>query len=280
MAAVCAAVGFAMALPAGAHGPEDPGTVAILFGAFEPARRTVLVGDQVTWTNTSSRTHTVTSRNGRFDSGELAPRSTYGQTFRALGPHPYLCRIHPSMTGTVDVAALLLKGPVGAVVGGAQVELAGRTVPGPSSVTIQEDRGSGFRAISTVPAAAGKFHALVHPRASTTYRAVAGPHASPPVRVVVAPALALSARHGRRRVRLAVRAPIAEPGTPVILQTYLRERFGWWPTGRRRLDGTSGAVFRVRRRARGQQLRAVLTEPDGVTVRGVSNVVRIRRRWR
>ncbi len=277
MVVVAAAGGLALVLPAAAHGPEDRGSVRMLFGAFDPARRTVLPGDQVTWTNTSQRMHTVTGRNGRFDSGDVAPRSTYVGTFTALGAHPYLCRIHPAMTGTVDVVAVLLNGPAGAVARGSQVELSGRTLPGARSVTIQEDRGSGFRTVSTATEAAGKFHALVRPQASTTYRALAGPHASTPVRVIVAPAVALSARGGRRRVRLAVRAPSEPPGATVVLQAYLRERFGWWPVARRRLDRRSRAAFRVRRRNRERRMRVLLTEQDGVTVRGVSDVVRVGR---
>jgi hypothetical protein len=142
-------------------------------------------------------------------------------------------------------------------------------------VAIQEDRGAGFQTTSTATVTNGKFHAPVRPRSSATYRAVAGSHVSPPVRVIVGRAIALNARRGRRRIRLTVEAPAAAPGTTVVLQAYLKERFGWWPVGRRRLDGRSRAQFSVR--AGRRRMRAVLTEPDGVTVRGVSNVVRIRR---
>jgi hypothetical protein len=118
----------------------------------------------------------------------------------------------------------------------------------------------------------------VRPQASATYRAVAGPHVSPAVRVVVGRPLALSAkRRGRRSARLTVKALPPQPGATVVLQTYLKERFGWWPTARRRLDSASQARFTVRRRSRGRRMRVVLTEPDGVTARGVSNVVRVRR---
>lgn len=277
LAAVAAAAVLALALPAWAHGPEAPATVSILFEAYDPAQTTVLAGDPVTWTNMSPREHTVTARNGRFDSGNIPPTGSYAQTFPASGAYAYFCRIHPTMSGTVDVRALLLKGPAGAVESGTQLELAGRAIPGLSSVTIQEDRGSGFRAISTVAVAAGKFHALVRPHASATYRAVTGPHVSPSVRVVVGRPLELAARqHGRKRVRLRVRALLAQPGAPVVLQTWLKERFGWWPIARRRLDRSSETRFSVRRRSRGRRLRVVLTEPDGVTPRGMSNVVRMR----
>ena len=275
--AVAAAVALAMALPAAAHGPEGPAAVSILFQAFSPPQMTVLEGDPVTWTNTSQREHTVTARDGRFDSGNIPSHRNYVQRFGASGAYPYFCRIHPTMSGTVEVRALLLRGPAGAVSSGTQLELAGRAIPGLVSVAIQEDRGSGFRTSSAAAVAAGKFPALVRAQQSASYRAVAGPHLSPPVRVVVGRPLVLAARrHSRKRVRLRVEALPAQPAAPVVLQTWLKERFGWWPIARGRLNGSSRAAFIVRRRSRGRRLRVVLTERDGVTPRGMSNVVRMR----
>ena len=271
------ALAVALALPAVAHGPEEAPRVSILFQAFDPGQIDVLAGDPVSWTNTSGREHTVTERRGRFDA-VVQPHQSYVQRFPAAGAYPYFCRIHPTMTGTVDVRTLLLKGPAAAVVSGSQVELQGRAIPGLNSVTIQEDRGSGFRTLSATTVAGGKFHALVRPTASATYRAVAGPPVSPSVRVVVGRPLALSARRrGRKKVRLAVKAIPVQPGATVVLQTHLKERFGWWPVARRRLDRSSRARFTVTRRKRGRRMRVVLTEPDGVTPRGVSNVVRVPR---
>ncbi len=252
--------------------------MSILFASYDPPRITVLAGDPVTWTNISPREHTVTDRRGRFDSGVVAPQRTYAQRFTSSGDYPYFCRIHPTIQGAVEVRSLLLKGPASAVPSGTRLELAGRAIPGVSPVTIQEDRGSGFRTVSTAAVAAGKFHALVQPQASTTYRAVAGPHVSPSVRVVVGRPLTLAARRGGRdRVRLRVTTDPPQPGATVVLQTWLKERFGWWPVARRRLDRSSQARFTFRRRSRGRRVRVVLTEPDGVTARGASNVVRIAR---
>lgn len=277
-AIAAAAVLLALALPAVAHGPAVPATVSILFQAFDPPERRVLAGDSVTWMNTSSREHTVTARNGRFDSGPLPPQRNYAQRFTASGVYPYFCRIHPTMSGTVDVRALLLEGPASAVVSGTQIELPGRAIAGVPSVTVQEDSGGGFRTIATAPVVAGKFHVLVRPRQSASYRAIAGPHASAPVRVVVGNPLALSSRRrGRKSVRLTVKALPPQPGATVVLQTWLKERFGWWPVSHRRLDRGSQARFSFRRRSRGRRVRVLLTEPDGVTHRGVSNTIRIPR---
>jgi hypothetical protein len=47
-----------------------------------------------------------------------------------------------------------------------------------------------------------------------------------------------------------------------VLQLDLRERFGWWPVARRRLDSSSSAVFRA---PAGARARVALTLPDGWT---------------
>lgn len=274
LAALGAAALAATTVPALAHGPAGPAGVSIRFQSFDPSQLTVLAGDEVTWTNTSAREHTVTQRDGAFDSGSLGPARTFKHGFAATGLYRYVCKLHPSMTGQVDVRALLLRGPRSSVARGAPTALEGRTTPGPQAVTIEEDRGSGFRATSTVDVVDGKFHTVVRPTATTTYRATAGSEVSAPVVVVVERPIALTARLRRRTARLTVRALPPQPGTTVVLQFYLRERFGWWPVARRRLDRFSSARFTI---PRGRRVRVVLTEPDGATVRGVSNVLRIRR---
>jgi len=78
-------------------------TVTIANFAFSPATLTVNVGSKVTWTNTDSVTHTVTSDNGVFGSGDLAPNATFSYTFNTTGTFAYHCSIHTYMTGTVIV---------------------------------------------------------------------------------------------------------------------------------------------------------------------------------
>jgi plastocyanin len=47
--------------------------------------------------------HTVTARDGAFDSGTMDGGDTFSQTFEAPGSYDYFCAIHLSMTGTVTV---------------------------------------------------------------------------------------------------------------------------------------------------------------------------------
>jgi hypothetical protein len=75
--------------------------------------------------------------------------------------------------------------------------------------------------------------------------------------------VAVQARRGRRTV-VSVTVTPASPGSTVVLQLYLRERFGWWPVGRARVGKDSRARFVVQL-DRDVTARARLTLPDGAT---------------
>jgi plastocyanin len=77
--------------------------VAAVDLAFEPADIEVAVGTTVDWTNDDPFDHTITARDGAFDSGVMAAGDTFSQTFDSPGTYEYFCAIHPSMTGTVTV---------------------------------------------------------------------------------------------------------------------------------------------------------------------------------
>jgi plastocyanin len=82
---------------------QEGAAVSIVDFAFDPAAVEVPVGATVTWTNTGAAPHTATASDGTFDSGELAPGASFSHTFAAAGTFPYVCQIHPQMTGTVTV---------------------------------------------------------------------------------------------------------------------------------------------------------------------------------
>jgi plastocyanin len=69
--------------------------------AFDPPTLEVKVGDTVTFTNQDSATHNVS-----IDNAELGPQAQGASvTWKATkaGTFPYMCTIHPSMTGTIAV---------------------------------------------------------------------------------------------------------------------------------------------------------------------------------
>src|SRR4051812_15054434 len=60
-------------------------SVSIANFAFDPGSVTIDAGSTVTWTNSDSATHTVTSDDGTFDSGNLASGDSYSFTFDTPG---------------------------------------------------------------------------------------------------------------------------------------------------------------------------------------------------
>jgi hypothetical protein len=126
----------------------------------------------------------------------------------------------------------------------------------------------------------GEFRATVTPRTSAMFRAVAGGDVSPAVQLLVLDRkVVASAAH--RGTRVVVRAQVlpASPGATVVLQLRLRERFGWWPVSRLRLDRASRARFVVRldRRVRA---RVALTLRDGATQLALSRTLHVGPRHR
>jgi amicyanin len=76
--------------------------------AFSPATLTIKTGTTVTWKNTTSVPHTVTSDDGKsFDSGTANPiaaqTGTFSFTFTTAGTYAYHCEIHPFMKATIIV---------------------------------------------------------------------------------------------------------------------------------------------------------------------------------
>ena len=264
----------------GGHGGEEGvGKVAIRATAVDPAAIAVLAGERVQWHNVSVRDHTITSRDGLFDSGRIGSNRTFGHAFAASGSFGYYCRLHPYITGTVDVAHVLLHAPAGPLVSGDQLVLDGRAGAGDGPVTIERDPGGGFVPLVAAERKADRsFRASFAVDATATYRAVAGSAVSPSVRVEVVRArtLRVSTARGRRRplVRVTVSPPL--PGGRAHVQRYVKERFGWWTVRRARLVGGRRATIGLRRAARGT-VRVVLTQPDGETAAAISRVVRLPR---
>jgi plastocyanin len=271
---VCAAlVAAALALPAAASAATD--FVTIQQAAFGPPKVAALVGDTVSWHNGSLRDHTVTTADGSFGSnGHIVPGGGYQAVFNTAGAHPYYCQLHAGMTGEVDVYPLLLSVPSSAVAPGEPIQLSGRAAAGTSSVRIERDSGSGFVPVATAAVdGGGNFQASVPATTSALFRAVGAAGASQSVQVVVVDRQ-VSLRAGRRTGVLVHVTP-PDRGATVVLQVWLRERFGWFPVSSRRLDRTSSAKFPLR--YRGRRARAVLVLPDGFTPVAMSAPLRLPR---
>jgi plastocyanin len=75
--------------------------VSITNFAFNPNQLMVKAGTEVTFNNNDSVTHTVTFDS--FNSGNIAPGSSYNHTFSDKGTFNYHGSIHPNMTGAITV---------------------------------------------------------------------------------------------------------------------------------------------------------------------------------
>lgn len=93
---------------AGACAPSTTaGTVNVKIAnfAFDPPTIKAKVGDTVTWTNNDSAQHTATLKSdGSCTTPNIASGSSSGITFTAAGTYDYFCKIHPQMTGKVEVS--------------------------------------------------------------------------------------------------------------------------------------------------------------------------------
>ncbi|MCC7196060.1 MAG: cupredoxin family copper-binding protein [Gemmatimonadaceae bacterium] len=93
------------ALLAGCGSAPRPRTVSLTIEnlAFTPATATVAPGDTLVWTNRDLVPHTVTARDGAFDSGSIAAGATWTYVAPRTGTVAYYCVFHPTMQGTLDI---------------------------------------------------------------------------------------------------------------------------------------------------------------------------------
>jgi hypothetical protein len=176
-------------------------------------------------------------RGSDFDSGPLASSLFYSHTFAAVGAQPFVCTVHPFMTGEVDVVAATLSG--GEAFAGEPVTLSGRAPAGTPSVAIERAAGDAWEpAGSAVPAADGTFTASVRPVETSLYRARTALGEGATATVTVRLDIDLRVRLSGRRVRV-----VARPGMVATLQVYSRERFMWRDTARVKLDSRGRGVL-------------------------------------
>ena len=97
LASGSAAGGVTVDIPAGT-GSNDalnyaPSSLKVVLG----------VNSTVTFVNQDTTTHTVTADDGAFDSGNIAPGSSWSHTFNATGTFAFHCIYHSWMKGTITV---------------------------------------------------------------------------------------------------------------------------------------------------------------------------------
>jgi plastocyanin len=282
LAAAALALGAATAsaqMDHGGHGMDDgpAAGVSMSASAYTPADIDVLVGDTVRWSNDSVRDHTVSADDGTWSSARLGISEAYSHRFDDAGSVPYYCKLHVFMRGVVNVRRILLDAPREPGASGRAYALRGRAaLPAGTPVTIEADTGAGFQpAAQTTVDADGTFATDVVPQTTSTYRAVSGSETSRPAQLLVLDRkLAASGRTRGRKVTVSASIAPASPGATVVLQLRLKERFGWWPVARAKVDHRSRASFRLRLAHR-YRARVVLTLADGATQLALSRTLRV-----
>jgi len=260
----------ALAFPASAA--ADTTTITMPGKAFSPARVLVVPGDSVLWRNGDLITHDV--KGPDFDSGPLASSLFYSHTFAAVGPQPFVCTVHPFMTGEVDVVAATLSG--GTAFAGEAVALSGRAPAGTPSVAIERQAGASWEpAGSAAPSADGTFTAVVRPAETSVYRARTALGEGAAATVTVTLDVDLRVRLSGRVMRVTAR-----PGLVATLQVYSRERFRWRDAERVKLDSRGRGVLRHRGRLV-STARVVVSRAVGGPALATSDSYRLRdgKKW-
>ena len=101
-AAAASAAGPANALPAPAPAPHVH-TVTITGMRFSPATLQVRAGERIEWVNNDLVPHTVTARDGSFDSKTIAAGATWAWVPTRVGSVAYACAYHPDMNASVTI---------------------------------------------------------------------------------------------------------------------------------------------------------------------------------
>jgi plastocyanin len=249
--------------------------VNVQYSAYGPSQLDVLPGTRVRWSNESTRTHTVTAYDGTFDSGRLEPGARFQVTFTRPGTYQYHCSIHPSIVGEIDVRRVIFDTlPTAAVPVGTMVDFSGVTGDAGKPVRIERRAaGSRFTTVArTTAGQTGAWHVRIRATGTGDYRATSAGGASEVRRLLVA---ARKIHIRATRTGVAVDVTPSAPYAPILLEIYLRERFGWWPVAHCRLDYVSEADLHV---PRGVRVRVVLVDRDGWTPLATSREVMLGRR--
>jgi plastocyanin len=96
-------VSLTLAGPGGALAVDKDPVVVIDNFTFDPPKLSVRAGTAVTWVNHDDIPHTATSAAKVFGSPVLDTDDKFTFRFDRPGTFAYFCKLHPHMSGTVEV---------------------------------------------------------------------------------------------------------------------------------------------------------------------------------
>lgn len=245
-AALAAALAL-LGLPAAA-GAETM-TIAMPGKYFDPPRSTSVAGDVVVFENSDLVTHDVRLGGGVFDSGPIARFTSWSQQIDQPGSYPFLCTIHPFMTGNLDVLAATVAMAPDGVLAGEQLTVSGRARAGTGRVGVDQSVAGGewIEVGAARPDPDGTYATSVPAVEGASYRVTTPAGPTPPVtpRVTAHIDLHLAVRHTRRHTVVRVHTMPAATGFVATLERYARWRFRWRPARSAAIDARGRATFRL-----------------------------------
>ncbi len=246
----CAAVTLA---GLGGPGPARAEEVTIRMPGkfFDPTRSTAVAGDLVTFRNNDLVTHDVRIAGGQFDSGPITRFTSWSQAFAQPGGYPFVCTLHPFMSGNLDVVSASLAAEPDGVLAGQPLKLSGRTTAGTAQLALERSTPAGGWEVvdgAVTPAPDGRFSTRTPAVEGAAYRVStpAGPSPAVTPRVTARVDVHVSVRRTRRHAIVEAHAMPAPAGFVATLQLYSRWRYAW-RAGRKpvALGADGRARFRV-----------------------------------
>lgn len=214
---------------------------------FDPARVQLVVGDRALFVNADLATHDVRIAAGPFDSGPLGRAARWEQAFDRAGSFPFVCTLHPFMSGTAEVVNATIAAAPERPLAGEPLTLSGRAPAGTASVgLVRVDADGTTTALAgAAPAADGTYAISTEAVEGARYR-ISTPHGdSSEIAPKVAARVAahLSVRHRGRRLLVTAHTMPAAPGLVATLQLYDRWHYRWRSRQSVKLDAQGMAAF-------------------------------------
>ena len=268
-----------LALAAPAAASAETTTIAMPGKFFVPQRSTMVAGDVVVFRNSDLVTHDVRIGGGLFDSGPISRFTSWSPQIDQPGGFPFVCTLHPFMSGNLDVVTATLAAAPDGVLAGEPLELAGRAPAGTARIGVERSVPGGEWSTvgDAAPAPDGTYVTTVPAVEGASYRVTTAAGASPAVtpRVTARVDIHLVVERTRRRATVLVHTMPATTGFTATLELYSRWRFRWRSTRRVKLDSQGSASFRLPAARRSLARVALSRTPRGpVLVR--SGTVKLR----
>jgi plastocyanin len=236
-----------LAAPGAAH--ADALTITMPGKFFDPARTVAVAGDTVTWHNVDLVTHNVRVAGGLFDSGPISRSFSWAQEFDQPGPYPFICTLHPFMSGNLDVVAATVAAAPDGVLAGEPLTLSGRARAGSPALGVVRTLADGSSAtVTTVtPAADGMYSVETPAVEGASYRISTPAGDSPTVTPNVTARLDahLMVEHRKRHTLVMLHTMPAAGGWRATLELYARWHYRWRPFKAVALGNDGMATFRV-----------------------------------